>query len=145
LNYINIIFYFKCKCTAISTVIISLLIPPSCYYLITTSFFRYRGRKLRVQRDRNQRFWISQGVFRWQSIGSVVVAVSTAFSLAYFYHYINNNIDQEEQKESTSSSSQVNLKIQSLSLHVLFYWISKFNDLLSIFRSLEDIDYGINS
>ncbi|CAK7329569.1 unnamed protein product [Dovyalis caffra] len=65
---------------------------------------RYRGRKLRVQRDRNQRFLVKASL---DNSVLVVVAVTafSAFSLAHFYHYINSNI--KKSKRSTSSSTEI--------------------------------------
>lgn len=77
--------------------------PPSSAGLL----LRYRGRKLRVQRNGNKRFVVKASLDANSVLVVVAVTAFSALSLAYYNRYINSNI--KNSKKITSSSIQVRL------------------------------------
>ncbi|KAJ6925253.1 hypothetical protein NC651_009795 [Populus alba x Populus x berolinensis] len=75
--------------------------PPSGAGLL----LRHRGRKLRVQRNGNNRFVVKASLNANSVLVVVAVTAFSALSLAYYYRYINSNI--KNSKKITSSSIQV--------------------------------------
>lgn len=81
----------------------NLIRPPSSAGLL----LRYRGRKLRVQRNGNKRFVVKASLDANSVLVVVAVTAFSALSLAYYNRYINSNI--KNSKKITSSSIQVRL------------------------------------
>uniref|UniRef100_A0A6M2FD78 PROP1-like PPR domain-containing protein n=1 Tax=Populus davidiana TaxID=266767 RepID=A0A6M2FD78_9ROSI len=79
----------------------NLIRPPSGAGLL----LRHRGRKLRVQRNGNNRFVVKASLNANSVLVVVAVTAFSALSLAYYYRYINSNI--KNSKKITSSSIQV--------------------------------------